>query len=139
MRMEYNLRKQMAAETNAHALFILFALIVGAPLLFSVSLQFITIFSTMMENMNADEMAKKAPQGMISLSQLAIGPDFFQMYAIGILFISAFSGSLLVGILRTGKPVSGVPSIPLFVVASIGMFMLLKYILTLFFSQIIVF
>ncbi|MBD3387391.1 MAG: hypothetical protein GF416_00370 [Candidatus Altiarchaeales archaeon] len=141
MRREYNLKKQMAAETNAHALFILFAIMVGAPLLFSVSYQFIMIFSTMMEKLNIEELGKEVPQGsgMISLSPLSITPEFFQLYAIGILFISSVSGALLVGMLRTGNIVSGVPNIPVFVVISIGMFMLMKYGLGLFFSQIVTF
>ena len=139
MRREYNLKKQMAAETNAHAIFILFALIVGAPLLFAVSIQFITIFSTMMSKLDVTELAKDTPQGMITLSPLAITPDFFQMYAIGILFISALFGALLVGMLRTGNPLSGVPNIPVFVVASVGIFMVLKYVLGSFFAGLLVF
>ncbi len=139
MRREHNLKKQMAAETNAHAIFIIFAIMVGAPLLFAVSLQFITIFSTMMENLNVTDLAQETPEGMIALSPLSIDPGFFQMYAVAILVISGFFGALLVGLLRTGNVLSGVPNTPVFIVASVAIFLALKYALGIFFSGIIVF
>jgi len=139
MRMEYNLRKQMSTETSAHALFILFALMIGAPLLFAVSLQFINIFSTIMSKMDITTLSMQAPQSMVSLSPLSITPDFFHMYAIGILFISAFFGALLIGMLRTGNAIAGVPNIPIFVVVSIGIFMVLKHLLNAFFSSFFIF
>ncbi|MFH1054844.1 MAG: type II secretion system F family protein [Candidatus Altiarchaeota archaeon] len=139
MRREDNLRKQMGAETTAQAIFILFAVLVGAPLLFAVSAQFITIFSTMMEKLNVQDLSKNAPQGMITISQLSITPEFFQTYAIGILFVSAFFGSLLLGILKTGNPLSGLSTTPLLITVSIGIFLLIKHGLGLLFAGMITF
>ena len=141
LRREQNLKSQMAAETSAQAIFILFAIMFGAPLLFAVSSEFITIFSQMMLKLNIDELARNVPtsQTMITLKPLAITPDFFQLYAIGILIISSFFGSLLIGILRTGNPITGVSSIPMFTAVSVIMFLGMKYFLNVLFQGMISF
>jgi hypothetical protein len=136
MRREFNLKKQMGAETNAHSIFIIFAIMVGAPLLFAVSHQFITIFSTMMDKLQVTDLTTETPEGMITLSQLSISPDFFLFYALMILLISALFGALLVGLLKTGNVLSGVPNIPIFIIGSIAVFFVLKYILSVFFNSI---
>jgi Flp pilus assembly protein TadB len=137
MRREQNLKKQMAAETSAHAVFILFAIVFGAPLLFAVSYQFIDIFSTMMDRLNISELGANSPQSMVTLSELAISPGFFQLYAIGILAISGLFGSLLIGILRTGSPVSGIPSIPALVIIPALIFFVMQWALGLFFGNMV--
>ncbi|MFH0861739.1 MAG: type II secretion system F family protein [Candidatus Altiarchaeota archaeon] len=139
MRREYNLRKQMAAETSAHSIFILFAIMIGAPLLFSVSFQFVSIFSNMMLKLNVAELAKNAPQSVISISPLAITQDFFLYYAIAILAISGFFGALLVGTLKSGNPVDGIASIPGFVIIPIVIFFVMKFLLGMLFSSMITF
>jgi len=139
MRREANLKKQMAAETSAHAIFILFAIMIGAPLLFAVSYQFIMIFSTMMSKLNVVDIGKNVPQTMVTLSPLAVTPEFFQLYTLGILVISGFFGALLLGILRTGNAVAGIPSIPAFVVIPLTMFFIMKYLLNMFFASMITF
>jgi hypothetical protein len=52
----------MAANTMSYMLFILFGMVIGAPLLFSVSIQFVDIMNKFQpEEMNLDQMASAAP------------------------------------------------------------------------------
>ncbi len=139
MRGEDNLKKQMAAETSAQSIFILFAIVIGAPMLFAVSSQFITIFSTMMEKLNVDELAKEAPQSMVSLSALAITPSQFQLYALATLAISAFFASLFMGVLRTGRALDGITTIPALVIVAICAFIVMKIGLDTIFSGMMTF
>ena len=140
MRTENNLKKRMASETNAHVIFILFALIIGAPMLFAVSHEFISIFSMMMDRIDVSSLKEAAAQqSMIKLSELSITPEFFQIYAVAILSVSATFGALLVGILRTGKAISGVPSIPMFAAIAVGIFLIMKFALNSFFGSMFTF
>ena len=127
MRAEDNLKKQMAAETSAQTVFILFAIVIGAPLLFAVSTEFVTIFSTMMTKLNVEELAKNSPQSMISLSQLAISPPEFKLYSVVTLGISSFFASLFMGVLKTGKAIDGITSIPPLVIVSITAYLVLNF------------
>jgi len=137
MRAEQNLQKQMKAETSAHTLFILFAILIGAPLLFAISLQFITIFSTIYTKLNITELIEKAPmqRTFIMIRGLTITPDFFFKYAIAILFVSSFFSGLLIGMIRTGRPIAGIHNIPILIGISVGVFILINYILGIFFGS----
>lgn len=139
MRAEDNLKKQMAAETSAQTIFILFAIVIGAPLLFAVSTQFITIFSTMMERLDIDRLAQEAPDTMISLSKLAITPFEFQIYALASLSVSAFFASLFMGVLKSGNITDGLTIIPVLAIASVAAFIILKTGLEMLFSGMISF
>lgn len=129
MRAEQILQGQMRAETNAHALFIMFALLIGAPLLFGVSLRFITTFSALFSKLNVAEVAKIPKTGMISLTGMSISPSFFLQYSILILSLLGFFGALLIGLIRTGRAISGIYNIPVFILISVGVFLLINYLL----------
>ncbi|MFC2154465.1 type II secretion system F family protein [Candidatus Altiarchaeota archaeon] len=135
MRDEINLKKQMATEANAHSLFILFALVIGAPLLLAVSLQFITIFHTLFQTMDLDSLTEQGQAGMITISAISVTPDFFYTYAVLTLIILALFGSLLIGLMRTGKVISGIVNIPIFVIISVVVFLVLNAGLTMFFGS----
>jgi len=139
IRREQNLKLQMAAETSAQVIFILFAVVIGAPLLFGVSYEFINIFSTMMTKLNVQELSKNAPQGMISMKPLAVSPQFFLTYSLCMLIISSFFGSLLIGILRTGNITQGFTTIPGLMAGSLAVFTVVRYVLDVFFSGMITF
>ena len=134
MRTEQNLFKRMQAETTAQAMFIAFALLFGAPLLFAASLQFITVFTEIFNQIDVGDMSDQAQSGMISLEGLAISPGFFFMYAILTLVISAFFGALLIGLIRTGNVTGGVPLIPILIFIAAVVFLVLNHGLKSFFG-----
>ncbi len=138
IRNEQNLIKRMRAETTAQAMFIVFAILVGAPLLFASSLQFITIFSQIYSKVEAGGLTKYTQSGMMTLHPLTIEPEFFYWYAIYVLIISSGFGALLVGLIRSGKLSSGMTMIPILIALSVLVFLGLNYGLSNFFGNIIV-
>jgi len=137
IRMEQNLLKRMRAETAAQAMFIVFAILVGAPLLFAASIQFITIFSTIHSRIDTDVLSSQSGSGLMSIQGLSITPEFYFMYAVLTLGMSAFFASLLVGLIRTGKISSGMSTIPILVALTVGIFIGMNYGLTSFFGGMI--
>jgi len=135
MRAEQNLLKQMQSETNAHVMFMLFAMLFGAPLLFAVSLQFILVFSGLFSKINVSELSN-LPQSAttITLKPFVISPDFYFTYALITLIVLCFFGSFLIGLLRTGKPISGLQNIPTFTATSVVIFLVLNHFMTSVFS-----
>jgi len=137
IRTEQNLMNRMRAETAAQAMFIVFAILVGAPLLFASSIQFITIFSKIYGRIDANVLSQQAQSGLMAMSGLSITPDFYFMYAVITLGVSAFFASLLVGLIRTGKISSGLSSIPILIALAVGIFVGLNYGLGSFFQGMI--
>ena len=137
IRIEQNLMNTMRAETAAQAMFIVFAILIGAPLLFASSIQFISIFSKIYGRIDSNILSQQAQSGMMTIQGLSITPDFYFMYAVITLAISAFFASLLVGLIRTGKISSGLSSIPILITIAVGIFLGLNYGLGSFFQGMI--
>jgi len=142
MRAERNLKKQMAAETSGYAMFILFTILIGAPLLFAISLQFITVFSSLFEQTGLSDLADAGTgfgpgSSFMQISNLAVTSNFFLRYAIANLTVIAFFGSFLMGLIKTGKPISGIQNIPILVIVTICLFFTFNYVLRNVFSNLI--
>ena len=142
MRAERNLKKQMAAETSGYAMFILFTILIGAPLLFAISLQFITVFTTLFEETGLNDLVDSdksfaAQSSIMSISKLAVSPSFFLKYAIATLFVISLFGAFIIGLIKTGKPISGIQNIPVLVIVTISLFFFFNYILRSLFSNLI--
>jgi hypothetical protein len=135
IRAEQNLFKRMSAQTTSQAMFILFAIIIGAPLLFSASLQFVTIFNSIYEKVGFDNGDMTAMQsGMISLSKLPITAEFFFQYSVITLIVLGMFGGLLIGLIKNGKLSSGVPLMPVIPVLAVVVFWLFTIVLGSFFK-----
>lgn len=139
IRTEQALYKKMSSQTTSQVLFIVFALLVGAPLLFAASMQFVGIFNNIYEKIGFDNSKTAAPMqnGMIKLSKLPIGEDFFFNYAIITLAVMGILGSLIIGVIKTGKVSSGIPIIPILPTLSILIFYGLVTVLSSFFRGMI--
>lgn len=139
IRSERNLRNRMEAETTSQVLFIAFALVIGAPMLFAASHQFITMFHTTFSAVGISESTQSQTGSLIHIEKFAISPEFFFQYAVYVLIISSFLGSLIINIMKTGETISpsGIVLIPLIVALSIAVFWGLDYVLGSLFKSMI--
>jgi flagellar protein FlaJ len=134
-RVEQNLVKRMESETTAQVMFILFSLILGAPLLFAASSQFVRIFSLTFSKIDVDALGEQAGQGgMIKLQKMPITEDEFVMYAALVLSVCSFFGALIIGLMKSGKMTRGIPIIPVVWALAVGIFFLLRFVLGSFFG-----
>ncbi|OYT41264.1 MAG: hypothetical protein B6U86_02655 [Candidatus Altiarchaeales archaeon ex4484_43] len=113
IRTERNLVKRMESETNGQVMFILFSLII-----------------------DLGKLPQEAQMGMVRIQPLSITEGDFVLYSLIVLSVSSFLGSLLIGLMRSGKMTSGIPIIPIAMGLSIGIFLALRYILSSFFGGI---
>jgi len=194
------LQKEMAASTMSYLLFILFGMLLGAPLLFSVSIQFVDVMNKFQPDVNVDEIAeaKSGPAlggmggggfNMMSLGnacpkdfdgdgipdswerkykldpknysdawatdpetgepyihsyeQVAeplpsncIMPSYLSAFAMVALFSISFFGSLLLGLIRSGKQSAGTKLMPVLIPATIGMFWVMNTGMSIFFASL---
>lgn len=193
------LQREMAANTMSYILFILFGMILGAPLLFSVSIQFVDIMNRFqpegLDTASMDTAQMGAPTGGISqgfnvmslgsgkcpkdfdgdgipdswekknnlnpknasdaatidpdtgetyledyqktaepIASSCITPGYLSTFAIMALASIAFFGSILIGLIQSGKQSAGLKLIPLLMLATLGMFILMNKGLSIFFG-----
>ncbi|OYT53165.1 MAG: hypothetical protein B6U72_06660 [Candidatus Altiarchaeales archaeon ex4484_2] len=151
IRNELALVKRMQTETTMQVMFIGFALIFGAPLLFSASTQFVMVFSKTLQEINIPEDASTG--NMITIHDFPVAASIdcgyldlkceekfnFKVYCLICLFISALFGSLLMGLMRSGRigSASGMYTAIVMVIVSITVFIILNTALGSLFSNMI--
>lgn len=134
IRTEQNIFRRMRSDTTSQSMFILFALLIGAPLLLAASLQFVTIFNTIFTETGASEAGSIGMEGVTTISALEIEPEFFWNYSVALLGVSGFFGSILISLMRSGKLTSGATLMPILVPLPIIIFIILSDVLGSFFS-----
>ncbi|HLD75733.1 MAG TPA: hypothetical protein VI874_01830, partial [Candidatus Norongarragalinales archaeon] len=116
----------------AYTLFIVFAAVIAAPLLFAVT----THYAEINEKALARQTKIQAPQvsgqesGVSALVNLfssttkqGISSEDIRWFSISVLFISAFFAAVITGLIRQGSALSGAPWILPFSVLSIGLYL----------------
>lgn len=142
------LRKEIATTTLTYAIFIVFAAVIAAPLLFSIS----TFYSQMNEKLTAHTQSSSQDQsqinaaaqrsgfgGLATLGSIGSGSTsasknginstdvyWFSLFAI---IITTFFASLILGEIQTGSVMQGAKFVPLFVPIAVGVFLITLTIL----------
>lgn len=128
IRSAQELRRELIASTNMYIVFILFTMIIGMPLLLSISIQFVTMVE--------DLQSKQGTQSILSHELgLSISPpisaSFIGQASYVLLILTAVLASMLVGTIHDGSKWYGLRFAPLFITASLIVFVLLReYILS---------
>ncbi len=138
------LRKEISTSTLTYAIFIVFAGVIAAPLLFSVSTFYSEINAGIMEKQyqrsaggtSLDTAAQRA--GVAGLpgigtrskpSEDAITPQDVYWFALASIILTSLCAGLLVGLVQTGKAVNGIKYSPFFIILSLALFTLLLNVL----------
>lgn len=121
-------RKEMSASVTAYVIFISFATMVAAPVLFSLSEQLLSIISGLMKNL---ERPVGSTMGGFSLafSTIAIQPEDFRIFAVLMLMITSFFSAAIVATIKKGNIKSGIRYIPTFMMVTIVLFYLFSAIM----------
>jgi pilus assembly protein TadC len=117
-----SLKKEVLADVNLHALFLVFAAIVGAPLLFGTTSFLI------------DEIVwiSEKTSNVFFTGQ---GKGFFY-FAVAAVALNAFFASLLLGTIKEGRKREGLKYLPMFLALALGLLFLVRYVMQAIFFAI---
>lgn len=96
------LQKEMAASVMTYVIFISFAAILAAPILFGLSTQLLVVIQSIVSDMGA-----QSSDSLFSISGDVIALSDFRWFSISVLVGSAFMSALIVGVIRSGSPKDG--------------------------------
>jgi flagellar protein FlaJ len=143
------LQKEIAVSTTTYAIFIIFASIIAAPLLFSVSTYY-TVLTEKIGDMRADtpqgseEFSRAAQtQGLSGLPGLGqsqasgIKASDVKNFAIASISITSLFAALILGLIREGKAMRGLKYAPIFILVGLGVYFGFSQVLDSAFSTII--
>ena len=122
------LKKEMAANVTTYVIFITFATIIAAPVLFGLATQLLIIIQTITSKLGST-MSASSGFFSLSFSADAIKINDFRIFSYLMLFISAISSACIVSIIKKGRVKEGLSSIPVFVIVSIIIYTLAAWVI----------
>lgn len=90
------LRKELLTSTRTYGMFVLFTILLGAPLLFAISTYFLGVMISLQASTGV--AANSSLVGEILITQ-----DFFTLVACIFLVLTSFLACVLIGVIRTGE------------------------------------
>ena len=126
------LKQEMSANVTTYAIFIGFASIVAAPILFGLAGQLLIIIQEIM-GLVGSAGGGTSGGGMFTLSLAgdAISVQDFRIFSITTLFVTALFSSFIISIIKKGTIKEGARLIPMFIIATIGLYFLASWLLSI--------
>ncbi len=125
------LKRELVSSTQMYVLFILFTIIIGTPLLLAVSLQFVSMVTNLQRTTGAGGMPAEMGSSLVSLKS-PLSLEFLQNASLSIIIITSLLASMLIGVIREGKELSGLKYAPLIMVGGNFVFYIMReYVLKL--------
>lgn len=120
------IQKEVSASVLMYVFFILIAIGLGAPALFSMSAFLVNLLETNMNMITKDmpNMASVSAALPISITSVSISQGFIKRYAVISLTASSFFGSIVIGLVLKGEERQGLKYFPALWVLSVGLFFL---------------
>ena len=128
------MKKELSANVTTYVIFISFATIVAAPLLFALSSHLLFIVSNLMLKLDV-------PSGItsfaINLSGAGMSIKDFRIFAITCLIITSYFSSVIVATIKKGEIKAGIKYIPMFIISTVGLFLIFSVVIGKLFGSII--
>ncbi|MFT4249889.1 MAG: type II secretion system F family protein [Candidatus Woesearchaeota archaeon] len=111
------LQEEMAANVMTYVIFIGFAAVLAAPILFGLATQLLVVISSIVSN-----LGDGGSSAMFSISTNAIRLVDFRVFSFVVLTGSATISALIIGVIQSGSSQRGVRLIPVFVAVSLVLY-----------------
>jgi Flp pilus assembly protein TadB len=129
------LQKEMAASVTTYVIFITFATIVAAPVLFGLANQLLVVIGSITSKLGPT-MKNANSFFTIGFSGNAIKTSDFRIFSYLVLIISAISSACIVSVIKKGRVRDGLKSIPIYIIVSVVLFTLASLIISSLFTGV---
>ena len=134
MRQREFIEKKAASNIVMYKIFIIFAITIGAPILFALSSVLVEIMGNMLASVAAvQETAVSLP---FTFSKLSISVDFVIYFSLAFLFVIDIISALVIGLVTKGKEGEGVQYMPWIIGSSVLIFFVVRMVVSYYFSGI---
>ncbi|MFH1473947.1 MAG: type II secretion system F family protein [Candidatus Aenigmatarchaeota archaeon] len=140
IRVTQAMKREIKASVTTYSIFILFAAVLGAPMLYAMSLFFVEVMTKLwspevLGGVEASGSIEMAGGFLSQASAPQITPDQLFWFAITSIAITTFFGSLIIGLIQTGKEKNGIKFIPLFMLGAISVFLVAFFLISTIFGS----
>lgn len=142
IRTAMEMRKKVKSNVTMYSMFIIFASVIGAPLLFSISLYFIEVTGELWgEQMLNGGMDVGGGMGggmsMMDMSEPEVSVETIRLFAISTISMTTFFGGMIIGLIQSGKATKGLKFAPIMIAVALLLFFASYMIISSVFSGFI--
>ena len=123
------MREEMAANVTTYVIFISFATIAAAPVLFALSGVLIKVITNIGASLSDVGSASSSAGFGISFSKIGINYKDFRIFAIVSLLITSFFSAIIIATIKKGNAKLGLKYIPIFMFITVALFLVAEKIL----------
>ena len=128
------MKKEIAGSVTMYTIFIGFASLIAAPLLYSLAHRIIIIMSGLTGKLDLSSAATVSTKLPIQNLGQGLSATDFKIFAYIMLFMTSLFSALIISTVKKGSAKEGLKNIPVYVIVSMGLFLLFSIILTSLFS-----
>lgn len=128
IRNSMELQEEINANIRMYVIFIMMAAMIGAPLLFSISVYMSETTAEMWSSTDLDQIESSGRLGL-TFSQPSIDTSFFEQFAVMAIITINFFASLIISEIKNANIKEGAKYIPVLVTVSIILFFIIKNVI----------
>lgn len=125
IRAQQTLRKEIRSNVMMYSLFITFAAVLGAPMLFAISLYFIEMTTRLW----AVQSLPSAGTGFFSMAGPQVSADELFLFSTAMIMLTTFFGSLILGLIQHGQEKRGLKYVPVFMGTALAIFFAARFMI----------
>lgn len=129
------LKNEMVTNTKTYTMFIMFTIIIGAPVLFSISIHFVEMMESMTAGISGGDLI--AQTGFSAGIATGITVKFLTRVSIFSLMATSVLASMMMGVITEGKEKYGVKFLPIMATGSLVVFFIARSLIGSFFGGMI--
>ncbi len=137
----FTMRKEVAANVKMYEMFILFAVIIGAPALFGLSHYLLKMMTSLGANkLSAEASSVMGRAGVISVvpTGKVISPETFFYFAISCITVTSLFSSFIISIISKGRAKEGIKMFPVILIVSLLCFLAVSKALNIILSAYLI-
>ncbi|MBN2203219.1 MAG: type II secretion system F family protein [Candidatus Aenigmarchaeota archaeon] len=140
IRVMQSVKKEIKASVTAYSIFIVFAAVLAAPMLYALSMFFVDVMTQLWSPDVLGSISSSSGAGMSSgllanagAPQISVDQIFW--FAIVSISSTTFFGALITGLIQTGNEKNGIKFIPLFVLGALAVFIISGFMIDYMFGS----
>jgi flagellar protein FlaJ len=130
------IKNEMKANIMMYAIFITFAGAIGAPLLYALSGFLVGTINQLGSSLVIPESANMKV-GFMKMGHMSVSSDFLLIFSLIAIVITTVGGSIIVGMINSGKEKGGVKYIPIFLILGLAVFFIGQMVISSMFGSFI--
>ncbi|MCX8175532.1 MAG: type II secretion system F family protein [Candidatus Micrarchaeota archaeon] len=130
------MKRQMIISTKTYAIFVVFILVFGLPLLLAISTQFLSIFAKIQANIGSSSASTSMIGGLVA-PKTKLDTGFIDQMTYVIITGTSILTAVLVGVIAEGRTLYGLKYFPPLALAATVMFWIFKAIISSFVGTLV--